>query len=180
MSLLSCNSKKLELPRVSGATHTEMLDYSTIYVFYNADNQKAGLNQNNLITSTHWVFHVDRRLSLSEAGAMIVKMQDKKEKPGPHDNPNSRNFFSVADMDNQELRFVDFTKTRFRILPESSADIRLLANDDLESEANRLIDSNETPEKIYLDATVNFEKMLVFLQKIQSAGVYINEIYIKP
>lgn len=176
---LSCKGKKIELPHIEGATQTEILDYSTIYVFYNPETQKAVLNENNLITSTHWVFHIDRRLSLTEAGKAIVKMQDKKEKPGMHSNPSSRNFFSVADMQYKQLKFVEFTQTRFRLLDELPTEVVQLSATDLPPIAQKIIAEKKALSSVYIDGTITFEEMLAFLQKIQSEGIFIKEVFIK-
>lgn len=112
---VSCDNKRnLELPQVATTTSIQMTDHSPVYIFFNQENETAELNRRNLITSTHWIFHIDKRNSLYEAGSQIDMMQTRKENPmSPHNNPNSRNYFSVANMSQKELGFIDFTDTRF-------------------------------------------------------------------
>lgn len=118
--LISCNNKRvLQLPQINESTPIKMTDHSPIYIFFNPETQTSELNRTNLITSTHWIFHVDKRNSLYEAVFQIDKMQTRKENPmNPHNNPNSRNYFSVADMSQKQLGFVDFTSTRFLVITD--------------------------------------------------------------
>ncbi|WGU70554.1 hypothetical protein QIU18_14555 [Capnocytophaga canimorsus] len=64
--LTQCTQREIQLPQVSGVLQSEMVDYSVIYIFFNEENQEAELNANSLITSTHWVFHIDRRLTMRQ------------------------------------------------------------------------------------------------------------------
>lgn len=112
---ISCNNERLiELPKVSQVKITHITDHSPIYIFYNEENTTAELNRSNLITSTHWIFHIDKRNSFSKVASHLHFMQKKKANPmNPHSNPNSRNYFSVANTDPHQLGFIDFSETQF-------------------------------------------------------------------
>lgn len=112
--IISCTPKNVQLPKVDDAPITHVIDHSAVYIFFDEKNNHSQLNRNNLITSTHWIFHIDRRNSFKEVAQHIDFMQTKKENPmNPHNNPNSQNYFSVADTISQKLGFINFTKTRF-------------------------------------------------------------------
>lgn len=113
---LSCSQKEVQLPKVVWNKKIEMKDFSVIYIFFNEKTQKAELNRTNLITSTNWIFHIDKRNLFAEAAQAIEVMQEKKGNPkSPHNNPNSRIYFSIAEKIKNKLNFIDFTATRFRL-----------------------------------------------------------------
>lgn len=175
LCLVQCAQREVQLPQVSGVLQSEMIDYSAIYIFFNEQTRAAELNANGLITSTHWVFHIDKRLTLGEAAEKIIKMQEKKEKPGMHNNPNSRNFFSVADMENKQLRFVDFTKQRFYMQAETTNDWPQLF--DL---ANGETNFESFSDAVGVGASMSFQDFVVLLHKTQEKGLFFTKIYVQP
>ncbi|AEK23782.1 Conserved hypothetical protein [Capnocytophaga canimorsus Cc5] len=173
--LTQCTQREIQLPQVSGVLQSEMVDYSVIYVFFNEENQEAELNANSLITSTHWVFHIDRRLTMRQAAEKIIKMQEKKEKPGMHNNPNSRNFFSVADMENKQLRFLEFTKQRFDwkgIDTEKIPQLSAITNSEGSFETRT--------DTVWVDGAMNFQDFAVLLYQTQLKGLFFTKIYVQP
>lgn len=178
--LISCNKRDVWLPQVHQCNlMTEINDYSVIYLFFNETSQKAELNKNNLITSTHWVFNIDRRLSLTEAGKNIVELQEKKDAPNIHKNPDSRNFFSVADMGDKKLKFLEFTKTHFSLSKETQNTDNILNKNDLITLSNNIKrNKNNIADTIFISGNISFQDFIVFLQKIQDEGVFLKNIVI--
>lgn len=179
IALFSCDKKEVALPQISGINLlTQMNDYSVIYIFYDEKTQQSELNTNNLISSTHWVFNIDKRLSLSEVGKNVAQLQEKKAKPNLHSNPDSRNFFSVADMQVQQLKFLEFTKTRFFVsYQEDETNLVNIENPNgfIAQIKEKHVNSVET---ISVKGDVSFQDFLVFLQKIQEEGIFIKRIII--
>lgn len=178
--LISCNKRDVWLPQVHQCNlMTEINDYSVIYVFFDEATQKADLNKNNLITSTHWVFNIDRRLSLIEAGKNIVELQEKKDAPNIHKNPDSRNFFSVADMGDKKLKFLEFTKTNFSLSEEKQNTNNILKEKDLKDFSESIKNKKMNfPDTISLSGDISFQNFIVFLQKIQDEGIFFKNIII--
>ncbi|MFK8269594.1 hypothetical protein [Capnocytophaga stomatis] len=178
--LISCNKRDVWLPQVHQCNlMTEINDYSVIYVFFDETTQKADLNRNNLITSTHWVFNIDRRLSLTEAGKNIVELQEKKDAPNIHKNPDSRNFFSVADMGDKKLKFLEFTKTHFYMSKEKSDTDNILKKKDLSDFSDNIKNKkSDVPDTISVSGDISFQDFIVFLQKIQDEGIFFKNIII--
>ena len=58
---LSCQNKKMELPQVKDVEITQVDNFSQVHIFYEEATGEAKLNANELISSTNWVFHIDRR-----------------------------------------------------------------------------------------------------------------------
>ncbi|MDO4881384.1 MAG: hypothetical protein Q3983_08905 [Capnocytophaga sp.] len=113
-TFIQCTKKNVQLPQVEKVEIADMVDYSEVFVFFNEKENTTDLNRNNLISSTHWVFHIDKRCSLYDAGRDIIFLQEKKANPfNPHYNPDSHNFFSVAQMAEKKLGFIDFTEFKF-------------------------------------------------------------------
>lgn len=112
----ACTKTQVQLPQVEQTVEQTVEDYSEIFIFFDESNLQAQLNKNNLITSTNWVFHIDKRNTLANAGYYIEQMQFQKKNPqSPHSNPNSQNYFSVAQGQTQKaLGFINFTQTEFK------------------------------------------------------------------
>lgn len=180
--VFACNKRDVQLPQVSGTNLLkEIQDYSLVYIFFDEATQAAELNKNNLITSTHWVFNVDRRLSLAQAGAKIIELQKKKDAPNIHKNPDSRNFFSVADMIEKKLKLLEFTKTHFYFATEEnqSAENNVLNADELHFFSSQIREvKNNIPKIISIEGSVSFQDFILFLQKIQEEGIFFEKIII--
>lgn len=189
----SCHQKRVQLPQVSEAHKTHLTDHSPIYIFFDEETKQAKLNRSNLITSTHWIFHVDKRNSLYQSALQIDKMQTKKENPmSPHSNPSSRNYFSVAEMTQKQLGFIDFTPTRFRFFqeenePKTASSVQVFARKDgfyIGEEKISLSEFSQNTNKSYLwvfDGAMSFEDFVHLYQSLLNADVVPSEIfYTKP
>lgn len=178
--LFSCGGKNVQLPQLQGVSlSTEVKDYSAIYIFFDEKTQKAELNKNSLISTTNWIFNVDKRLIIKQVSEKIIHLQEKRKKTSFHSNTEARNYFSVADMTDQKLKFLDFTKTEFFIATKSQVSENVLDttnfNTFLETIKNKSMNS---PESIFISGNITFQDFIVFLQKVQKEGVFIKKIYI--
>ena len=125
ISLLSCNNKKVKLPAIGvrGIQDT-IYNNSAIWIFYklNGNDTIAELNRKNKIANTHWIFNIDKRLSLKHIMPHIQKMQEKKTAPSPHDNGEITHlYYSYVDTVANKLSMVLFdsihynTNTEFKL-----------------------------------------------------------------
>jgi hypothetical protein len=73
MGLFSCNDEEVLLPQESVSVLKDMTDHSPIYMFFKTeenpdDKEKLDtiieVNRKNSISSTNWVFNIDKRLPL--------------------------------------------------------------------------------------------------------------------
>lgn len=111
---LACNQKQIQLPKVEKAEIYEVFDHSPIYIFFEESTRSVKMNRNGLISTTNWIFNIDARGNFKEISEKIAEMQQKKLNPfNPHSNPDSKNYFSVADMQKKSLGFVDFSSNLF-------------------------------------------------------------------
>ena len=113
--LLSCNNEKIiQLPEITEAEITEVLDVSPAYIFYD-DTQpdSTSFNRKNVISTTNWLVNVDKRLSLKQALPHIQFLQNKRRKASMHKNENAKNYFTCNDTSIKNLGFLEFTNTKF-------------------------------------------------------------------
>lgn len=111
---LACNQKQIQLPKVEKAEIYEVFDHSPIYFFFEESTKSVKMNRNGLISTTNWIFNIDARGDFKDISEKIAEMQQKKLNPfNPHSNPDSKNYFSVADMQKKSLGFVDFSSNLF-------------------------------------------------------------------
>jgi biopolymer transport protein ExbD len=115
--LLSCDGQKeIQLPIANTTIVADVKDHSPIYFFFETKGKDTivDLNRKNSISSTHWIFNVDKRFSLRLVVPEIIKMQAKKE-GSAHKNEASENYFSYMNATNKSLAFLPFTKVKFRM-----------------------------------------------------------------
>ncbi len=181
LALISCANREILLPQVSDAKlQTDMKDYSPVYIFFDEKTHQADLNRKSTISTTNWVFSVDRRLTLLEVAKNIEKMQRKRAETVFHTNPDAENFFSVADTSDKKLKFIPFTKTKFYVDYEQN-ETKVLSDSDLEAiyKQKDTIQAIKT-NRIYVNGNVSFQKFVVFLQQMQSKNLFLAEVYVKP
>lgn len=112
--LFSCNKKEVLLPQTNVSNIKEIHDHSPIYMFFKTEGKDtiAEVNRKNSISSTNWIFNIDRRLTLEKVMPEISKLQAKKE-ASAHTKKGAMNVFSYADTLHKNLAFVDFTDVKF-------------------------------------------------------------------
>ncbi|MCK5400644.1 MAG: hypothetical protein KAJ28_03335 [Flavobacteriaceae bacterium] len=108
--LISCNKKTIQLPETENSDITEIKDVSAAYLFYDVTKKDSvELNRKNLISTTHWLVNVDKRLTLKQAIPSIVFLQNKKRNAEMHKNEAAKNYFTCSNPDIQNLAFIEFT-----------------------------------------------------------------------
>lgn len=115
--LVACEGKKeVHLPKSNQSLVTTIGEHSPVYIFFSLKGKDtiADLNRSNTISSTHWVFNIDKRLPLRLVIPQVMKMQAKKEK-SMHKNETSENYFSYADSLHKNLAFVSFTNVTYKM-----------------------------------------------------------------
>jgi hypothetical protein len=122
--LLSCGDKETVLiPKSDLTLFKDVQDYSPIYLFFKTKGKDTlvEVNRKNSISSTNWIFHIDRRLPLRLVVPEIIKIQAKKE-GSAHKSETSENYFSYSDSVHKNLAFISFTKVKYQLTnPKSGA-----------------------------------------------------------
>jgi len=108
-----CAQKTLKLPKAHAKTTTEVLNNSNIWIFYTVKNHDtiASLNRNNSISTTNWLFNIDRRLKLKQLYKPLNKILIKRQKVSPHHVEGLKNYFSFADTLDLRNKFLEFNLT---------------------------------------------------------------------
>ena len=97
--LFSCGKKEsVLLPKSNRTIVAKVQDYSPIYLFFktNGNDTLVEVNRKNAISSTNWIFHIDKRLPLRLVVPEIIKLQAKKE-GSAHKSETSENYYSYSD-----------------------------------------------------------------------------------
>ncbi|MEY4963273.1 MAG: hypothetical protein RLZZ323_592 [Bacteroidota bacterium] len=115
--LFSCGNKEtILLPQSDVTLVKDVQNYSPIYFFFKTKGKDTliEVNRKNSISSTNWIFHIDKRLPLRLVVPEIIKLQAKKE-GSVHKSETSENYFSYSDSVHKNLAFVTFTKVKYQL-----------------------------------------------------------------
>lgn len=115
--LFSCGERKeILLPKADVTVVKTVSDLSKIDFFFKKENNDtlADINKNAIITTTNWVFNIDKRLPLKTILPDIIKLQEKKIKKKSDEDLPKDNFYSYADSIGKNLAFLPFTNTTYK------------------------------------------------------------------
>ena len=161
---LSCKQKSVQLPTldVVGIQDT-IYNNSKIWMFYIRDNNDtiAELNKNNSVANTHWIFNIDKRLSLKQVIPFIQELQTKKEKPSMHDN---------GEITHSYLSYVDTISNKLSLILFDS----IIYN----TKKNISIDSKST-ESRYKDLLIDYNKNGLYANNVIVEKQEINDFITK-
>jgi len=109
IALFSCAKKEIKIPTLATNGIQEIYDHSQVWMFFEVENNDtiAKLNRKNTISSTHWIYNIDKRLTLKTFIPSIIKLQDKHAN-GIHSKEGMHNYFSYSDTISKKLSFVEF------------------------------------------------------------------------
>lgn len=180
-SMLSCGKKEIQLPQLNETFVAEVKDHSPIYMFFKTEGNDTlmDVNRNNLISSTNWLFNIDKRLPLKLVIPEIQKLQVKKAKSS-HLKNGSNNYFTYMDKKKKTLAFLTFTNVTY-IFKEHKEGIsvfftkrnKIFVNDILvdEKDLERYINNLNTT---YQEIAFGFDKNLSFQDYIIAKNVTKN------
>lgn len=117
LTLFSCNEKIVQLPETTNQDITEILDVSTIYMFYNEAANEAEFNRKNMISSTNWLIAIDKRITLKQALPHLQYLYEKRHDEGMHSNNKAKNFLSCSNTKIKDLAFIENTKVVYSTEP---------------------------------------------------------------
>jgi biopolymer transport protein ExbD len=185
ISLFSCGKKEIQLPQLNETKVVDVKDHSPIYMFFetNGKDTLIDVNRSNSISSTNWLFNIDKRLPLKLVIPEIQKLQVKKAKSS-HKKEGSENYFTYMDSKKKTLAFLPFTNVTYTLKNYNNGisvfftkrnkifvNNILVHKKDLESYLNNL---NNT----YQEIAFGFDKNLSFQDYIIAKNV-ANDLEIK-
>ncbi|MFD1316754.1 hypothetical protein [Namhaeicola litoreus] len=121
LTLLACNQKTVELPKLSVKGTTDLYNTSQIWFFLelNGPDTIAKVNSKNKITNTHLIFNIDKKLRLKHIINPIQEIQEKVNASSVHKIEGMHQYFSYADTLHQEFSLFDFTDTIYMLDQDS-------------------------------------------------------------
>jgi len=107
--LTSCN-KEVQLAQANSTIDSLVTNHSPVYMFYKTkgDSVIVDVNNNNTISTTNWIFNIDKRLPLKLVIPEIAKLQQKRKEAKLHKNENALNYFTYTDTIKKSLAFYSF------------------------------------------------------------------------
>jgi biopolymer transport protein ExbD len=113
--LTSCNQENVQLPKSNKTVLKDIQDHSPVYMFFRLKDKDTTVevNRQNTISTTNWVFNIDKQLPLKLVIPEIVKLQEKK-KNSSHTKEGAINVFSYADSIGNNLAFLPFTTISYK------------------------------------------------------------------
>lgn len=171
---------------VSGIQDT-IYNNSKIWLFYKLEGNDTivEMNKNNKIANTHWIFNIDKRLTLKHILPHIKKLQEKKATPSIHDNGKITHlYYSYVDTVANKLSLVLFDSVKYITL-ENNLSISL--NKDFKHlqihVKNNIITANDSVIAIdainqYLSKQVDSTKLKIYLTFDRNVW-YQNYIHLK-
>lgn len=121
--LISCSNqdKTVLLPHIETSKVNDIKDISPVFIFYNTSKKDSlELNRKNLISTTNWLFNIDKRHQLKKVIPTIMQLQEKRRDAKLHKNEKAKNFFSCNDLEKQTLGFIDFTNANYEFIDAGS------------------------------------------------------------
>ena len=114
---ISCNKEQVQLPKSDKTILKDIKDHSPVYMFFRVNEKDTiiKVNRQNTISSTNWVYNIDKRLPLRLVIPEIIKLQEKK-KNSSHKKEGAIDVFSYADSIGNNLAFLPFTEMEFELV----------------------------------------------------------------
>ena len=122
--LSSCNKKIVQLPTIKIEGISEIQNHSSIWIFFEVSKKDtlAVLNKNNKLLNTHWIFNIDKRLTMIKIIPLLKKMQEDRNKDSMHKKDGMLNYFSYADLVSNNNSLVKFDSTTYEFLDNKSSE----------------------------------------------------------
>jgi hypothetical protein len=105
--LSACSKPKIYIPVNNNDGQTDVNDLSQVYIFFKTGKQGdtlADMHKNQIITTTHFVVHIDRRLPVKTLIPSLEWLHKKRHKKSIHYKPGFHLFFSHLDTIRQKIR----------------------------------------------------------------------------
>lgn len=113
--LISCKNKEIKLPRIGLEGVHKVQNHSEIWMFYNEDNldQPLDLNKNNTISTTHWLYNIDKRIPLKFIIPQLEALKFKHAN-SMHSEKGMLNYLSYSDTISNNLSYISFDGITFK------------------------------------------------------------------
>ena len=112
--LTACANKEVILPEAEVTVVEKVDNWSPVYLFFaqKGKDTVADLNRKNTITSTNYIFNIDKRLPMRLVIPEVNLVLQKKE-ASPHKSEVAQNYFSYSDTKARRLAFLNVQRIKF-------------------------------------------------------------------
>lgn len=120
----ACNKKIIQLPLIQIDGINEIQNHSSIWVFFEIKKEDtlAVLNKNNKLLNTHWIYNIDRRLTMDKIAPILEKMQKNRNKESMHKIEGMLNYFSYSNVISENISLLKYDSISF-IFQEKNMEI---------------------------------------------------------
>ncbi len=114
--MLGCAKKEVKIPTLAEKGIQEIQNHSQVWLFFEIKNNDtiAVVNRKNTISTTHWIYNIDKRLPLKAIMPSIIMLQDKHAN-SMHSEKGMLDYFSYSDTISKRLSFLEFDGVTFKI-----------------------------------------------------------------
>lgn len=115
--MLGCAKKELKIPTLAEKGIQELQNHSQVWLFYEVKNNDtiAVVNKKNTISTTHWIYNIDKHLPLKAIIPDIIQLQDKHAN-SMHSEKGMFDYFSYSDTITKKLSFLKFDGVTFKTI----------------------------------------------------------------
>lgn len=119
--MIGCAKKELKIPILAEKGIQELHNHSQVWLFFEVKNNDtvANVNRKNTISTTHWIYNIDKRLPLKAIIPSIIKLQDKHAN-SMHSEKGMLDYFSYSNTISKRLSFLEFDGVTFETINEIS------------------------------------------------------------
>lgn len=180
--LFACQDKEVLLPMTAETVVADVKDHSPIYFFFKIEGKDTlvDVNRKNSISSTNWLYNIDKRLPLRKVILEVKKLQNKKSS-SVHKSETSENYFTYTDTVKKAMAFLPFTKVKYKLeKPDLSVNYFYLDRNDLVHFREEVFSRNEL-ETFINNLFIEHQSNIYFAyDKGMSFGKYIEyEFFLK-
>ena len=183
--LISCGNKEdVLLPQSDTTVVKDVLDHSPIYMFFrtNEKDTLVDVNRNNSISTTNWIFNIDKRLPLRLVIPEVIKLQQKKKQGKVHKNELAENYYSYSDSIKKNMAFIAFTKAEYKMGKPKKDDfvIAFKKGSDKVSLNGRYVKKTDLLQEFFSIQFIIKPRFVIQFDKNMSYGEYIqNKILLR-
>lgn len=113
--LVSCAKKELKIPVLAEKGIQELQNHSQVWIFFEIENNDtiARVNRKNTISTTHWIYNIDKNLTLKTIIPKIIELKYKHAN-GIHSKEGMHNYYSYSDTISKRLSFLEFDNVIYK------------------------------------------------------------------
>jgi len=107
--ILGCSKKEINIPTIAASGIQEIQNHSQVWLFFEVKNSDtiAEVNRKNTISTTHWIFNIDKKLPLKAIVPSLIDLRYKHANSF-HSKEGMHNYFSYSDTSSKKLSFIEF------------------------------------------------------------------------